>query len=337
MGFLLVCAFLLWALVTFLNGFHDASNAVATSVQTRALTPGIAIIVVAGFAAAGTFLSTGLGIALQDQFELTLAPGNVGIVMSIAALASAALWALFTWWRGQPTSQTHGMYGGLMGALLAAITLGHMENTGVWLSLLVAILLPLLVTVIAAPLLSMLIMIPAAWLMRYQTPDSADRIGRLSQAIATAAVAFAHGLQDGQRLAVFLLVMTSAAGMGFDYGDMLGFEAITALILGAGMVVGGWRITYTLSTRLVQLDPLRAGMAKVSSSLLVFFGSIAFHLPISSTQSVTTSLLGAGLTQRHVTVNQRRVLDIAAYWLMTPVATFLVGAIFFLAASPLVG
>ncbi|MDR7294632.1 inorganic phosphate transporter [Pseudoglutamicibacter albus] len=337
MGFLLVCACLLWALVTFLNGFHDASNAVATSVRTRALTPGIATIVVAGFAAAGTFLSTGLGIAFQDQFELALAPGPAGLVMAMAALASAAMWALFTWWRGQPTSQTHGMYGGLVGALVAAITMGHMENTGVWLTLLLAILIPLAVTVLVAPLLSILIMIPAAWLMRYQTPKSADRIGRVSQAIATAAVAFAHGLQDGQRLAVFLLVMTATAGLGFDYGDMHGFEIITAMILGAGMLVGGWRITYTLSTRLVQLDPLRAGMAKVSSSLLVFFGSIAFHLPISSTQSVTTSLLGAGLTQRHMTVNQRRAVEVAAYWLMTPVVTFLVSAVLYLAASPLIG
>ncbi|WP_304270645.1 inorganic phosphate transporter [Pseudoglutamicibacter cumminsii] len=337
MGFLLVFAVLLWALVTFLNGFHDASNAVATSVRTRALTPGLATIMVAGFAAAGTFLSTGLGIAFQDQFELTLASGKAGLVMAIAALASAAMWSLFTWWRGQPTSQTHGMYGGLIGAVVAAMTLGYMDNTGVWLTLLIAVLLPLAVTVIIAPMMSILVMIPIAWLMRYQTPNSADRIGRVSQATATAAVAFAHGLQDGQRLAVFLLVVTSTAGMGFDYGDMLGFEAITALILGAGMFVGGWRITYTLSTRLVQLDPLRAGMAKVSSSLLVFFGSIAFHLPISSTQSVTTSLLGAGLTQRHVTVNQRRAFDVASYWLMTPVATFLVSAILFLAASPLIG
>ena len=337
MGFLLVCACLLWALVTFLNGFHDASNAVATSVRTRALTPGIATIVVAGFAAAGTFLSTGLGIAFQDQFELALAPGPAGLMMAMAALASAAMWALFTWWRGQPTSQTHGMYGGLVGALVAAITMGHMENTGVWLTLLLAILIPLAVTVLVAPLLSILIMIPAAWLMRYQTPKSADRIGRVSQAIATAAVAFAHGLQDGQRLAVFLLVMTATAGLGFDYGYMHGFEIITAVILGAGMLVGGWRITYTLSTRLVQLDPLRAGMAKVSSSLLVFFGSIAFHLPISSTQSVTTSLLGAGLTQRHMTVNQRRAVEVAAYWLMTPVVTFLVSAVLYLAASPLIG
>ena len=96
MGFLLVFAVLLWALVTFLNGFHDASNAVATSVRTRALTPGLATIMVAGFAAAGTFLSTGLGIAFQDQFELTLASGKAGLVMAIAALASAAMWSLFT-------------------------------------------------------------------------------------------------------------------------------------------------------------------------------------------------------------------------------------------------
>lgn len=332
---LLVITLAVLAGVTFLNGFHDASNAVSSAVRTRALTPRLAIIMVSLFTATGTFLATSLGSTLADRFQSSVPYGPAGLVTVLCGLLAAGTWGLFTWWKGQPSSSTHAMLAGLAGAGLAAAAVGLEHPADAAALLLRQVLLPLVVTSLLAPVLAYALVIPIVWCLRHTPPRKINEAGRSAQAIGAAAVALAHGVQDGQRAVAMTVVTVSAAGLAVPDGSVIWLEVCAALLLGGGVLGGGWRITHTLSTRLVTLDPLRAGAANAVSATLLFVGAFALKLPISSTQAVTAALVGAGINQRHSTVNWATARRILGFWLATPLACALLAGTLMLAASPL--
>jgi len=334
-GLLLAVTLLGLAAVTFLNGFHDASNAVSSAVRTRALSPRIALAVVAAFTAAGTFLSTAFGTALMDRVESFLPPGPGSLVTVLAAVVAAGSWSLLTWWRGQPSSSTHALLSGLAGAGFAAIWMGLGHGGSAWLLLLRQVLLPMVITALIAPLLAYLLVIPVLWLVRYATPSTAHDVGRSTQAIGASAVALAHGVQDGQRAVATTAATIAAAGYALPRGSLLWLEVGAAVVMAAGVLCGGWRITHTLSTRLLTLDPLRAGVANAASAVLVFVGAVALRLPVSSSQAVVSALVGAGLSQGRARINWATARRIALYWALTPLVCATLASVLMLAASPL--
>lgn len=334
-GLLLGATLVVLAGVTFLNGFHDASNAVSSAVRTRALTPRLALYVVAGFTALGTFMATSLGTALVDRFDASIPHGPAGLVLILVGLLTAGAWGLFTWWRGQPSSSTHAVLAGIAGAGLAASLTGIDEMHDAAGLLLRQVLIPLVVTSLVAPLLAYLLVIPVMFGVRHATPRVANDAGRSAQSIGAAAVALAHGVQDGQRAVALTVVTFGAAGTLVPSSSVIWIEVVAAVLLGLGVLGGGWRITYTLSSRLVTLDPLRAGVANAVSAGLLFVGAYALKLPISSTQAVTASLVGAGMNQRHGTVNWQTAKRIFGYWLLTPVVCAFFAGVLFLSVSPL--
>lgn len=318
----------------FLNGFRDASSSVALAVRTRALTPTVAVLLASLFNFIGAGLSAALALAVSQAW-LSLPPGTNGLTILLAGLLSAILWGLYMWWRGIPASSTHALVGGLAGAGVASVAVGGHPVTGVDVSLLYQVGLPLLVSPVIAYIGAYLLVWPASWAARYTPPNVVNTRSRRAQAIAAGAVAFGHGLQDGQRTSAVVILALLAAGLS-DGGSVPAWVALlTAVMLAAGTLAGGWRISYTIGYRLTRIDPLRGFVAQMYSSVILLVGAIGLHWPISTTHTVTSAALGAGAHQSFPGTNRRLVIRILAFWVLTPVATGAAAFVLQLALSPL--
>ena len=245
------------------------------------------------------------------------------------------VWGVYTWWRGIPSSSTHALVGGLAGAGLASVLVGGNAVDGVNNSLLFQVVLPLLLSPVLAFVGAYLLVWPATWAARYTPPSVVNSRSRRTQAIAAGAVAFGHGLQDGQRTGAVLLLALLAAGLS-DGAAMPGWvPLLTAAMLTAGTLAGGWRISYTIGYKLTRIDPLRGFVAQLYSSVLLLLGAIGLHWPVSTTHTVTAAVLGAGSNQGFPVTNRRLVLKILAFWVLTPVLTAAAAFVLELSLSPL--
>ena len=331
---LLVAVLLCAAIFAFLNGFRDASSAVALSVRTRALTPTIAVLLAGLFNFLGALLSVEIAEALRDRL-FTVPSGNDGLILLLAALASACLWGVYQWWRGYPSSSTHALIGGLVGASLASAFIGRPPLQGIDSTLLALVVLPLLLSPVLAYVLSFAAVYPAVWTARNTAPHQVNRRTRQIQSVTSAAVAFGHGLQDGQRTTTVVLLALLAAGLSSGYEAPLWVTLFTAVMLTAGTLLGGWRISYTLGHRLVRVDPMRGFVAQMVSAVLLFVGAIGLNLPLSTTHTVTAATVGAGQNQQFSVTNGRLLMRVVGAWVATPIASALLGGVFLLALAPL--
>ncbi|MDQ4501385.1 anion permease [Sinomonas sp. ASV322] len=317
----------------FLNGFRDASTAVGLTVRTRALTPSIAVVLAAAFNVAGVVTGAWLLTYFGGSW-LTAPDGARGLVLLLATLASASLWNVFLWWRGYPSSSTHALAGGLVGASLASLLRGHGAEDGLATVLWLQVWLPLLISPLLAFGVSFFLTSLVTWLARYSQPSQAHTVLRAAQSVGTAAVAFGHGLQDGQRVIAVLALAT--LGSGVDWNAVPPWIiSLSALVFGIGTLAGGWRITYTLSNRLVRTDPLRGFVSQLVTTAMLFFGALGLRWPLSTTHTVTASILGAGSNQSYAAVNGRLLVRLILFWLATPLATAALGFVFALALDPL--
>lgn len=318
----------------FLNGFRDVSTAVALSVRTRALTPSIAVVLAAVFNFAGVLLSGGFALIFSQSW-VALPSGMNGLTVLVSGLCSAILWGIYAWWRGVPLSSTHALVGGLAGAGASSVLMGGSPISGVDNTLLAQVVLPLLLSPVIAFFGAYLLVWPVTWAARYTQPDVMHGRFRHAQSVSGAAVAFGHGLQDGQRTVAVLLLAAVAAGVS-DHDDLpIWVILLTAVMLTAGTLFGGWRISYTLAYKLTRVDPLRGFVAQTLTSLMLFVGAIGLHLPLSTTHTVTSAVLGAGTNQNFSVTNRRMVLRILGFWVLTPIVTAAVAFVLELALSPL--
>ncbi|MBX7443803.1 MULTISPECIES: inorganic phosphate transporter [unclassified Arthrobacter] len=326
---------LLAAAFAFLNGFRDASNSVALAVRNRALTPSVGVLLAAFFNFVGALLSALLAVAVSQTW-IHLPAGAGGLTILVAGLASACGWGLLMWWRGIPASSTHALVGGLAGAGLASLAVGGPGVAGVDQSLLFQVVLPLVLSPLVAYSGSFLLVFPATWGARYTQANVVNQRFRRAQAIAAAAVAFGHGLQDGQRVSAVLLLALLAAGYD-DGGIPVWVALLSAVMMTAGTLFGGWRISHTIGYRITRIDPLRGSVAQTFSALMLFVGAIALHWPISTTHTVTAGALGAGENQHFSVTNRLLVIRILWLWALTPVATCALAFVLALALSPAAG
>lgn len=318
----------------FLNGFHDVSNSVAAAVRTRALTPTVAVLLAALFNFVGALLSTALALFFTEA-AIGLPSGPTGLGVLMAALLAACLWGVLTWYRGMPSSSTHALLGGILGAGGASQLTNGPAMSGAGQALLLQIAVPLVLSPIIAYLLAYAAVFPATWLLRHGSPARVNRGNRMAQSVLAGTSALGHGLQDGQRtMAVILLALV---GSGYAAGSEmpLWVQLFAAVLLAAGSLFGGWRITHTLGSRLVHIDPLRGMTAQGMSSAMLFIGAISLHMPLSSTHTMAAAIVGSGANQRFASVQRPWVIRILVVWLGTAPATALLGAVFFLALSPL--
>jgi len=301
------------------NGFHDAANAIATSVSTKALSPRAALLVAAIMNLAGALLGTGVA---QTVGEGIIKPpeGSAGLTIVFAAVLGAITWNFITWRFGLPSSSTHALIGGLVGAALAA------SATVFWSGVWDKVVIPMVVSPIVGGILGYLTMVAVLWLFRRSHPGRVGRGFRLAQSVSAAGLALGHGLQDAQKtMGVVVLALLTT---GHQTGRGVPFWVIVtcAAVMGLGTYMGGWRIIRTLGGRVIELDPPKGFAAEVSASSVLYVTAFAWHAPISTTHSITAAIMGAGATKRLSAVRWGVAANIMLAWLLTIPAAAIVAA-----------
>jgi PiT family inorganic phosphate transporter len=293
------------------NGVHDAANAIATSLSTGALTPRIALAMAALLNGLGALL--GVDVALTISARLVEVPaGRPGLVLVLAALLAAIGWNVFTWWLGLPSSSSHALIAGLVGAGLVAG--GRIDAEGVSQGVVVPTVLSPVVGLLAAWLL----VLAVGYALRGVSRRLTLRRLRIAQTVSAAAVALAHGLQDGQKAMGAIVLALVAAGRSHGSGVPLWVRFVAAGGLAAGTAVGGWRLIRTIGRRVAPLDAL-GGFAAQASSAVVLYLAGAMGAPISSTHTVTGSVAGAGAAVGVRVVRWGLLQRILLTWVLTPV------------------
>ncbi len=308
------------------NGFHDASNAIATSVTTRALTRRLSVVL----AAVGNLIGAVIGLALVTELASDLVVvGSGGAASAVAAAFVVALgWNLLTWARGMPSSSTHALLAALVGG---ALTLGGVVH---WAAVAQRVAVPMLLS----PALGLGVALGLTALLRRWvhrdpaaapgTADAAPTVGALRQAqtISAAMVAVAHGVQDAAKpVAVLALAGTAAKGAHLTDVVPLWVFAGIAVALALGTLAGGWRVVHTLGRGIVDLDT-PSGFAAETATALVLAAATAIGAPVSSTQTVAAAIVGTGLARGHRAVRWVTVRRVLLTWVLTPLACGAVGA-----------
>jgi len=292
------------------NGFHDAANAIATSVSTRALTPRVALLMAALCNLIGAFFgkkvadTVGKGIIEPPS-------GTAGLVVVAAALVGAIGWNMLTWWLGLPSSSSHALIGGLAGAALAA------SATVKWQGIFDKVIIPMVISPVVGVALGYLVMVAILWLFRRVHPGRASRGFRHAQTVSAAAMALGHGLQDASKTAgVVMLALTVG---GFVDSDTIPFWvlAMSAIVISAGTYSGGWRIMRTLGRRIIHLDPPHGFAAETTAASILYVAGITFGAPISTTHTITSSIMGVGATKRLSAVRWGVAGNIVGAWVLT--------------------
>lgn len=308
----------------FTNGFHDAANAIATSIGTRALTPHIALVIVASMNLVGALISTGVAKTVGSGIIAT-PEGNVGLAVVFAAVAGAICWNLLTWWFGLPSSSSHALIGGLVGGALAA-------TSGVqWVGVVTKVLLPMVLSPLIGFTVAFALHTGIMWTFHgTRRVGSVNRGFRLAQTMSAAAMGLGHGLQDAQKTMGVIVLALVSIGYQDSFDVPLWVILSVAASMAAGTYAGGWRIIRTLSRRVVQLDPPR-GFAAEATAASVLFLTAAVEVPVSTTHTITSAIMGAGATRRFSAVRWGLVRTIVLAWVLTlPGAATAAALVFFL-------
>src|SRR5579872_372206 len=310
----------------FTNGFHDTANAIATSVSTHALSPRLAVLLSSAMNFVGAFVTLkvaatiGSGVIDPKHHHITL-------VMIIAALLGAIVWNLVTWYGGLPSSSSHALIGGLIGAGIVGLGFSAVN----WGSVVSKMIVPLVASPILGFFGAYLLMLIIYWIFRGARPRQANRGFRLAQIISAAYVSFSHGTNDAQKtMGVITLALISGHFLSSSsFHVPLWVVIAAAASMGAGTYAGGWRIIRTMGTRLYKIAPAEGFTAQtVAASLIQGASNLGF--PVSTTHVVTGSILGAGASESASAVRWGVGLNIIAAWIITlPMAAIFAGAIYF--------
>jgi PiT family inorganic phosphate transporter len=329
--FALIVAVIVVALgFDYTNGFHDAANAIATSVSTRALTPRAALVMAAVMNLVGAFLGTGVAQTVGSGI-VELPETESSLVVILAALLGAIVWNLTTWWFGLPSSSSHALIGGLVGATLAA------AGTVKWAGILDKVVIPMIVSPLVGFTLAFLLMTAIMWIFRRTHPGRVNRGFRIAQTFSAAAMALGHGLQDAQKTMGVITLALVVGGVQSTFYVQWWVIVLSATAISAGTYAGGWRIMRTLGRRIVHLDPPRGFAAETTASSVLYTTAFVFAAPISTTQTITSAVMGVGATRRLSAVRWGVAGDIAWAWVLTIPMAALVAAICYWILHALIG
>ncbi|HEY5836202.1 inorganic phosphate transporter [Streptomyces sp.] len=317
--FALVVTILVALFFTYTNGFHDSANAIATSVSTRALTPKAALVMAAVMNLLGAFL--GQGVAETVSKGLIATPeGRAGMGVLFAALAGAVVWNVVTWYFGLPSSSTHALFGGLVGAALAGGTTVH------WSGVVEKVIVPMFVSPAVGLVVGYALMLGILWFFRRANPNRAKRGFRIAQTISAAGMALGHGLQDAQKTMGVVVLALVIHDPGRGYGIPIWVKFVCAAMMSLGTYAGGWRIMRTLGRRIIDLDPPQGFAAETTSAGILYATSYLFQAPVSTTHVITSAIMGVGATRRLKAVRWGVAKNIVAGWFITMPAAALVAA-----------
>ncbi|MET8678440.1 inorganic phosphate transporter [Streptomyces sp. NPDC004647] len=306
---------------TYTNGFHDSANAIATSVSTRALTPRAALAMAAVMNLAGAFLGSGVAKTVSEGLIET-PTGRSGMGILFAALVGAIVWNLVTWYYGLPSSSSHALFGGMVGAALAGGT------EVIWTGVLEKIVIPMFLSPIVGLVLGYLVMLAILWMFRKSNPHKAKRGFRIAQTVSAAGMALGHGLQDAQKtMGIVVMALTIADVQQSGDAIPVWVKIACAAMLSVGTYAGGWRIMRTLGRRIIELDPPQGFAAETTAASVMYTASFMFHAPISTTHVITSAIMGVGATKRVNAVRWGVAKNIVAGWFITMPAAALVAAL----------
>jgi PiT family inorganic phosphate transporter len=305
------------------NGFHDAANAIATSVSTRALTPRIALAMAAVLNFVGSLLGVEVAKTIKDiltGFDSSMKPEHA-LTIVLSALIGAIAWNLITWYFGIPSSSSHALIGGLIGVGLAA------GVTVDWDKVVEKVAIPMVVSPLLGFTGAFIVMTIIMWVFRRARPHSVNRGFRLSQTVSAAMLSLGHGLQDAQKTMGVIVLALIAGGRHPGNDDIpLWVIIAAATAISLGTFSGGMRIMRTMGRRIIALDPPRGFSAELTASFVLYFMAIGQHAPVSTTHTMTSSVMGAGATKRFSAVRWGVARNIVVAWIVTIPAAALAAA-----------
>jgi PiT family inorganic phosphate transporter len=305
----------------FTNGFHDTANAVATSVSTRALSPRLAVLIASIANLAGAFVTTAVATTVgQGIIDTNLATTKT----ILAALVGAIAWNLLTWWLGLPSSSSHALIGGLIGAALVQSGSDGVE----WHDIAHKVVIPAVIAPWIAFFAAFALLLAIYWLFRWMTPGMANRTFRLGQLGSGTWVAFTHGSNDAQKT-MGVIALALYTHHSIDHFYIPNWVKISAgVAIAAGTYVGGWRIMRTLGQRMYSMQPESGFAAQATAGTTIY---LATHLgyPLSTTHVVSGGVIGAGATRRLSAVRWGVAGNIVIAWVLTIPAAALVAALIY--------
>lgn len=314
------------------NGFHDAANAIATAITTIGLKVKTAIIMAAVMNLIGALMGTAVAAVIaRDIVDMTQVSAEQQLFLVIAALLGAIGWNLITWWFGLPSSSTHAIIGGLMGAGLAEQIAGN--NVHIKLAKVVEkVIDPMVLSPVVGFGLALLIMVILNKIIKKANLKETDKYFRTAQIFTSASLALGHGLQDAQKS--MGLMFMAAAPVGF-FGITPGqteipFQIIlmASLAISVGTMAGGQRIIHTLGSKITVLSPQKGFVAEAVSSAVLFISAYFVHAPISTTHTVTSAIAGTGASDDIRAVKWSTLKNIVMAWIITVPSAGLNGFMF---------
>ncbi|HEX5773380.1 MAG TPA: inorganic phosphate transporter [Geomobilimonas sp.] len=312
----------------YINGFHDTANAIATCVSTRAMSVKWAIIMAAGLNFAGAMISTKVAATIGKGI---VDANNVTQMVVLAGVVGAIIWDLITWYYGLPSSSSHAIIGGIMGAVIAHAGTAALHWAGLKKILLALVISPILGTIIGY--IFMLLMMQ---IFRNSSPYGLNKGFRKLQIVSAGFMAFSHGTADAQKSMGVITMALVSYGMlpSFDVPTWVKIACAVAMALGTA--AGGWRIIKTVGHDFVKLQPVH-GFCVETASAGVILGASALGMPTSTTHVITSSILGVGLSKRITAVNWNVAYRILWAWILTIPASALVAYMTYMVMSPTLG
>ena len=308
---LLILVIVLAVAFDYVNGFHDTANAIATSVSTRALRPSHAILLSATANFLGALTGTAVATTIAKGIA-TIPGGDAGQIVVSAALIGAIVWNLATWRLGIPSSSSHALIGGLIGAAIAAVGVSSLNTQGIY----DKVIFPLVASPILGVLVGFALMVVLLNLFRRAHPKRInDRFRRL-QLVSAAFMAFSHGSNDAQKTMGIVTLALVVGGIIPEPVVPLWVILLAATAMSLGTAAGGWRIIKTMGQRVVKLDPVH-GFAAETTAATIIFGASHFGMPVSTTHVISAAIIGVGSSDRFSAVRWGVAGNIVTAWILT--------------------
>ncbi len=305
----LVVVVLLAVVFDYINGFHDTANAIATSVATRALHPRHAILMAAAFnfigAFAGTAVAKTIGAGLVDEVTTTQ-------TVIIAALLGAITWNLITWYLGLPSSSSHALIGGLLGATIVAAGLGALK----WDGIVGKVVIPMISSPLIGFSLAFGLMLALYWIFRDAKRKPLARVFRRLQVVSAGFMAFSHGSNDAQKTMGIITLALFTAGVIPTVDVPVWVIVVAASALSLGTAVGGWRIMRTMGHRVVELEPVH-GFAAETTAATILIATAHLGMPVSTTHVISSAIMGVGSSRGAKGVRWGVARRILLAWVIT--------------------
>jgi PiT family inorganic phosphate transporter len=318
---LLVITVVVALVFDFTNGFHDTANSVATSISTRALSPRLAVLIAAIANLAGAFATTAVAKTVGKGI---IDSGLANEKTVLAAVFGAIVWNLLTWWLGLPSSSSHALIGGLVGAALVQSGSKGVE----WHGIVHKVVIPAIWAPTLAFAGAFVLLLAIYWVFQRLTPGFANRSFRLGQLVTGTWVGFAHGANDAQKTMGVIALALYAHGNLSHFYIPTWVKLAAGLAIAAGTYSGGWRIIRTLGQRVYQMDP-PGGFAAQATAGAVLFASTKYGYPLSTTHVVSGAVMGSGATRRLSAVRWGVAGNIVIAWILTIPASAAVAALFY--------